>query len=117
MGKGGAGLRAPSPQKIIKQVQILGLAKSTSIFIALIVLGTRDISFGVVAMLGYGRLRKLGLIPGRCKRYFSSRQHADKCVTPLRVLFDGMGVKFDGGLSCRDMKLPYQFHRVRRLYI
>ena len=97
-GEEGAGIRVPPhPKKIIKQVRILGLAKSTPIFIASIVLGTRDISFGVVTMLGYGRLRKLGLIPGRCKRYFSSRQHADKRVATLRVLFDGMGVKFDMG--------------------
>jgi hypothetical protein len=95
MGKGvGRRITLPPPQKKIKQVRILGLAKSTSIVIALIVLGTRDISFDEVTKLGYGRLRKLGLIPGMCKRCFFSRQHADRPVNPIRVFFGGMGMKF-----------------------
>jgi hypothetical protein len=53
----------------LKQYRILGLAKSTSIFIAFIALGNRDIP-QIVCILRAGRPRKLSLIPGRCKRYF-----------------------------------------------
>jgi hypothetical protein len=79
MGRGGR----ITCQKI-KQVRILGLAKSTSIFITLIALGTWDMSFSVVTVIRYGQPKKLGLISGRCKGYFSSHLRADLMKTSQR---------------------------------
>ena len=89
----------------MEQDRILGLAKSTSIFIALIALGNWDIPVGVVTVLRSDRPRKLGLIPGKCKRYLSSGQHADWPVTTLRVLFDEYRIKRPGHETLRST--PY----------